>query len=296
MNYIDKSLRAIEGRDINIRFLKDHFDVNTLKFTIPLDKSAYREYAKDARYRDTWRRYLCEEQTYLCCYCMRRLTLERFSAEHIVPQSLRGEADRQEFQKYVTEPGAVPNIVTGVEYSDDTESRTYATDTDIESLAKMPHVIAHQNLLAACRGLRATALEGCCCNNDRGRDYLMPYMLITDGYKRFKYDVNGIISISPKDNSWDKILDILNGTTLQTIRYIWCKIAHNTKYEDRHFHYDVDELQRMNIFKTAFRKNNFLEIPTQYRVYAGKIVGKGNDYTWNLLVDYSWFLKYYRNH
>lgn len=294
MVYIDKSLRAIEGRDINIRFLKDHFDVNTKKFTIPLDKTAYQKYAKDHRYRDFWRKYICEEQNYLCCYCMRHLTLENFSAEHVIPQSLKGETDRQEFQRYVTEPDAAPNIVAGVEYAADTESRTYAADTDIDTLVKMPHVISHQNLLAACNGLRATA-KVCCCNNNRGSDYLVPYMLILDGYKRFKYDVNGIISISPKDSSWTKILRILNGTTLQTIRYIWCKIAHNTNFEDRHFHYDVEEKQRINIFKTAFRKNNFFDIPAQYRAYAGKVVGNGNNYIWNLLVDYCWFLQYYRN-
>ena len=295
MVYIDKSLRAAEGLDINIRFLKDHFDVNTLKFTIPLDKSAYSEYAKDARYRDTWRRNLCEEQNYLCCYCMRHLSLENFSTEHVVPQSLRGESDRPEFQKYVTGPEAAPNIVAGVEYSDDTESRIYTSVTDIDTLIKMPHVICHQNLLAACKGLRTTAIDGCCCNNNRGREYLVPYMLIPDGPQMFKYDVNGIVSMSHKDTSWTRILETLNGTTLQTIRYLWCKIAHNTRYVDRHFHYDVDELQRMNIFKTAFRVNNFLNIPLQYRAYAGKVVGKGSDYTWKLLVDYKWFLQYYRN-
>lgn len=157
MVFIDKSLRAAEGRDINIRFLKDHFDVNTLKFTIPLDKSAYSKYATDSRYRDTWRKYLCEEQNYLCCYCMRRLALENFSAEHVAPQSLRGGTDRPEFQKYVSGPDAASNIVAGVEYSDDTESKTYTAATDIEKLVKMPHVIAHQNLLAACKGLRNTA-------------------------------------------------------------------------------------------------------------------------------------------
>ena len=295
MDYIDKSLRAAEGRDINIRFLKDHFDVNTLKFSIPLDKSAYSEYAKDARYRDTWRKYLCEEQNYLCCYCMRHLSLENFSAEHVVPQSLKGTLDRPEFQRYVTGPDAAPNIVAGVEYSDDTESRTYTAVTDIDALVKMPHVICHQNLLAACKGLRATAIDGCCCNNNRGRNYLVPYMLRTDGPQRFRYDVNGIISMSPEDSSWTGILEILNGTTLQTIRHIWYMIAHNTKFEDRHFHHDVEELQRMNIFKTAFKKDNFFNVPLQYRAYAGKVVGKGNDYTWKLLVDYKWFLQYYRN-
>ena len=296
MLFIDKSLRASEGRDVNIFFLKNHFDINTLKFTIPLDKTAYSEYVKDARYKDKWRKYLCEEQGYLCCYCMRRLKLEDFTAEHVIPQSLRGDVDRPEFRKYVTGPNAAANLVAGVEYADDTEARIYTSDADIDALIKMPHVISHQNLLAACKGLRGTNINGCCCNHERGRAYIVPYMLILDGPDRFKYDVNGIMSMSPTDVSWTPIITILNGDTLQTIRYIWHKIANNTKYEDRHFYYGVDERQRMIIFRTAFKKSNFLDIPLKYRGYAGKIVGKGNDYAWNQLVDYSWFLQYYRNH
>lgn len=296
MIFIDKSLRASEGRAVNIRFLKDHFDTKTLKFTIPLDKSAYEEYVKDVRYKDIWRNYLCEEQDNLCCYCMRRLTASCFSAEHVIPQSLRGESDRPEYQRYVTGPDTAPNIVAGVEYSDDTESRTYVSEADIDALVKMPHVISHQNLLAACKGLRGTEVEGCCCNNERGADYIVPYMLIADGPDRFKYDINGIVSMSPADSSWDSILAVLNGITFQTIRHIWYMIARNTRYEERHFYYDVPELQRMMILKTAFKMNNFLNLPPKYKEYAGKIMGKGNDYTWRLLVDYSWFLQYYRNH
>lgn len=97
-------------------------------------------------------------------------------------------------------------------------------------------------------------------------------------------------------SSWTGILETLNGTTLQTIRYIWYKIARNTRFEARHFQYDVDERQRIYIFKEAFKANNFLNIPAKYSAYAGKVVGKGNDYTWNLLVDYCWFLQYYRKH
>lgn len=296
MIFIDKSSREREGRDVNIQFLKDHFDTHTLTFTIPLDKSAYEEYVKDVRYKDIWRKYLCEEQEYICCYCMRRLTLDTFSAEHVIPQSLYGVTDRPEFQKYVTGPDAAPNIVAGVEYSSDTESRTYASESDIDVLRKMPHVISHQNLLAACRGLRNTDVNGCCCNHERGADYIVPYMLHVNGPDRFKYDPNGIMSMSPKDSSWTKIIKVLNGTTLQTIRHVWRMIAHNTKYEVRHFYHNAPELQRMMILKTAFKKNNFLDIPLKYRNYAGKIMGIGNDYTWKLLVDYSWFLQYYRNH
>ena len=296
MRFINKSLKAAEGKDINIRFLKDHFSTGTLKFTIPLDKTAYKEYVTNPRYKDIWRNYLCEEQEYLCCYCMRRLNTDSFTAEHVIPQSLKGETDRIEFERYVSGSETAPNIVAGVEYSTDTESRFYASESDIDVLDKMPHVISHQNLLAACNGLRSTELNGCCCNNERGRDYLVPYMLIPDGKDRFKYDVNGIMSMLPLHSSWEKIIATLNGSTLQTIRHIWYMIARNTKYEIRHFYYDVEELQRMMILKTAFKKDNFLHIPQQYRKFAGKIMGQGNDYTWKLLVDYSWFLLYYRNH
>ncbi len=295
MIFIDKSLREEDGRAINIRFLKDYFDAGTLRFSIPLDKSAYGIYATDARYRDEWRKILCEEQSHLCCYCMRRISLDGFSAEHIVPQSLKGEADRPEYLRYVSGPDAAPNITRCVEYSDDTETRAYTSAADIDALSKMPHVIAHQNLLAACKGIRGSEINGCCCNNERGRDFLVPYMLIPGGSARFKYDVNGIISMSPEERSWNKMIKTLNGATFQTIRRIWYMIARNTRFREDHFDYTTSELQRMNILKTAFKEDNFLKIPEKYKTFAGKIMGNGNDYTWRLLVDYSWFLQYYRN-
>lgn len=294
MIFIDKSQRANEGRDINIRFLKDFFDSATYSFTIPLDKSAYRIYATESAYKDIWRKLLCEEQNYLCCYCMRRLAIDKFSAEHIIPQSLRGREDRAEFLRYVTGDNAAPNIVEGVEYSDDTEARTFTSESDIDKLTKMPHVISHQNMLAACNGLRGSEKDGCCCNNERGRAFLVPYMLIPHGPDKFRYDVNGIISMRPVDTDWQEMVRTLNGITFQTIRFIWHKIARNTTFQERHFSYDTPELQRMNILKTAFKQDNYFKIPQKYRGYAGKIAGRGNEYAWKLLVDYRWFLQYYR--
>ena len=296
MIFIDKSIKTEEGRNVNIMFLKDHFDSALLKFTIPLDKSAYNIYATNHKYKDIWRKLLCEEQDFICCYCMRRLTIDNFSAEHIIPQSLKGDDDRPEFLRYVTGGNTAPNIVNGVEYSDETESRSYVSIADIESLTKMPHVISHHNLLAACKGPRGTEITGCCCNHRRGRNYIVPLMLIPGGEKRFEYDPNGIMSISPHEESWKSILSVLNGTTFQTIRRIWYLIANNTHLKSGQFSYATPEIQRINIFKAAFKQKNFLNIPKIYRSFIGRIMGKGNDYTWKLLVDYSWFLEYYRNH
>lgn len=298
MIFIDKSIREADGKAINIRFLKSIFDVTTLKFAIPLDKSAYEKYVREFPEKDDWRKLLCEEQNYLCCYCMRHLAPDSasgFTAEHIIPQSLRGAADRSEFQRYVTGPIYAANIASGVDYAEDVETRRFSSINDLDTLTKMPHVIAHHNLLAACKGIRGTNTDGCCCNHERGRDFLIPYMLIPDGYMRFRYDVNGIASMNPTDATWQTILTVLNNETLQTIRHIWYMIAKNTKYEERHFSYDTSELQRMQILKSAFKKDNYMKIPDSIKAYGGKIMGKGNEFAWKLLVDYSWFLGYYRS-
>lgn len=294
MRYIDKSAKAAEGRALNIQFLKSIFDNSTLHFKIQLDRVAYNKYRKDLG--NHWRPLLIHEQDNLCCYCMRELTNaehSEFTAEHVIPRSLRGVDDRNEFQRYVSGKIYASCLGKNVEYSDDTENRTYTSVNDIDIIPKMPHIIAHENLLAACKGIRGSNDEGCCCNNERGREYLTPYMLIPGEYARFRYDINGIVSISPEDASWEKILKLLNGETLQEIRYIWRLIAFNTKFGKHHFKYDTPEMQRMNILKSAFKKNNFIDIIPKYKKYAGKIMSKGNDFTWKLLVDYRWFFDYY---
>lgn len=301
MIFIDKSLKAAEGRHINVQFLKDIFDANSLTFSMHLDKNAYKKYVTEDAYKNIWRPLLCDEQNNVCCYCMRRISIvtadgkSGFTAEHVVPQSLKGSAGKIEFQKYISGTIYAQNIADGVEYSEDVEAMAFTSVDDIDEIPKMPHVISHQNLLAACKGIRGTIENGCCCNNDRQNAYIVPYMLIPNGYARFKYDPNGIVSMKPSDDSWTIILESLNSDTLQEIRHIWYLIAKNTKFLTRHFTHDATELLKMNILKTAFKVNNFLYIPEKYRKYAGKIMGKGNDFTWNLLVDYSWFLSYYKS-
>lgn len=299
MIFIDKTVRQTEGREINVRFLKYIFDPAKLTFTIPLDKSAYEKYVKDFPEKNVWRHLLCEEQNYLCCYCMRHLpdgaNLD-FTAEHVIPQSLRGSDDRAEFQRYVSGKIFAANIARSVEYAEDVETKTFNSIDEIDQLPKMPHIIAHHNLLAACKGIRGTYANGCCCNNERGRNFIVPYMLIPNGYTWFRYDANGLVSMKPEDESWKTMLTVLNSDTLQTIRHIWYMIAKNTKYKGHHFFYETAELQRMQILKSAFKEDNYLKLPYNIRAYAGKIMGKGNEFTWKLLVDYKWFLEYYRIH
>lgn len=297
MIYIDKSIKAQEGWNINIRFLKEIFDPISLNFTIPLDKSAYEKYVRSFSESSIWRKLLCEEQDYLCCYCMRRLTFNNglgMSVEHIIPQSLRGIDDKAEFDRYISGPNSAPNLVRFVEYSENVESAGYSSENDIDRLPKMPHVIAHHNLVAACRGISGSKESGCCCNSVRKRNYIVPYMLIVDGYKHFKYDPNGLVSIDVADKSWEKILKELNSTTFQNIRYIWYKIARNTNYKSCNLRQNADVVQRMYIFRAAFNINNFYDIPKKYQAFAGKIVDSGNDYLWQLLLEYNSFLDYYR--
>lgn len=289
MIHINKDKSYEFGRHINSLFLRDCFNPDEASFIPEVDLESSFDSYRANNYRKQWLPLLLQEQNGVCCYCMRTLGPgARINIEHIVPKV----TDEDMFARYVSASAVIKRHVM---HASDYKLRVKKIE-DIELYAEMPHMIAHTNLLATCNGTRNSLRKWCCCNNLRGNDYIRPMMLNPGEEHLVRYDENGIMYIHPAEDSWSGILKELNTETYQEIRTVWRHIAVNTGIDIRDFNSETtSELPfRINLFKSAFKVDNFLDIDEQYRRYAGELKPNGNMFYWDLLVAYKWFLEYYR--
>ncbi len=158
-------------------------------------------------------------------------------------------------------------------------------------VTKFPHRIALTNLLASCNGKFGKPQDGCCCNNARSNDYLLPLMLMPEVDQRIKYDKHsGLIMLYPKEKSWEKMLQTLNDGTYKEIRVLWYKAwLHKDEFQlESLVHYDTKE--RILFLNLIFDVDNFTKISEEYQKYAGILTG--DSVYWKLFLDFDWFYNY----
>lgn len=286
MQYIDKYILHPKGQVVNMRFLQQCWndDENCMYPDIANANALYEEYKK-AVFRDQWLPLLLEEQHGRCCYCMRRLDERGLNVEHVVPRSAKGVEGHREYGKYA----AAPAIHDHVALAEDMPSIN--RKEDIATLDKMPHSIAHSNLLASCKGVTGIEKEGvCCCNQARGDSFLTPLMLMKDGPDKFVYSKNGIMYLITEDNSWDMVLKKLNGDTFQQIRSIWFHLS-RTDYTVEQIMRMSNIAERIRLFKNAYNINNFESLDIEIQKYSGI---ESNTY-WDILMSFDWFYGFYKH-
>ena len=178
-----------------------------------------------------------------------------------------------------------------VELDSDFAKRNFKSVQDIEKTNKFPHRIALANLLASCNGKFEEVSSGCCCNNARSNDYLLPLMLMPEVKERIVYDgISGAVAIYPQDESWVKMLQTLNDDTYKEIRILWHKIWEFNQELDIETVRGYLLKDRIIFFKKIFNLNNFENIPNEYHKYTG--LPDGDSTYWNLLMDFDWFFTY----
>lgn len=287
MEYIDKSVYQDKERKIDLKYLKDCFDSDTYSFYPSIDSDeSYRNFSSK-EYRkgfDGWEKLLLHEQNGRCCYCMRKLRDGALNIEHVIPRNIESKDPKVEFQKY-TDKASI--LADHVELASDFAKMQFSSSEELETVERFPHKIALANLLASCNGKFGMPNNGCCCNNARGNDYLLPLMLMPEIKDRVFYDgISGLISIYPQDPSWIKMLQTLNDDTFKEIRVLWYKIwLHKNEIQFDSFEID-DVKKRILLLKKIFEEDNFENIPNEYHKY-----GYHNIY-WQLLMDFDWFLSY----
>lgn len=291
MEYIDKNPYLEKEREFDIAYLQDCFNDESHSFYPEIDTDqSYRNFSSK-KYRkgvDGWENLLLLEQHGRCCYCMRKLDNCARNIEHVVPRNINTENPGEEFQKYAKAASIIQDNV--ILDSDFTKTKFEDTE-DIRKAVKMPHRIALQNLLVSCNGKFGNPRSGCCCNNARSNDFLQPLMLMQDGANKVFYDgISGVVAIYPFEPSWEKMLETLNDDTYKEIRVLWHKIWKHKDDIDLNAFESYEGKDRIILMKTIFEVENFLNIPDEYKKYAG--VADKNSLYWQLLMDFDWFLTY----
>ncbi len=231
-----------------------------------------------------WLQVLLEEAGGRCCYCMRELTENEISVEHLVPENFRGLNENDEYGFYA---GIASEIRDYVELGSQSALH-YDGNTDIDSITKFPHLIAHSNLFPACK-----KDFGCSCNNHRGNNRILPMMLMDNVEDFVVYNDEGKMEILYPDrdilNRTLEALDI-NTPELKRIRKLWylfSRIGINPLQEEHSENYQVDSLLRQALGWL----DNTGRIPDEYLSYfndEASVLSRFNDF-----LQYSWFYDYY---
>ena len=291
MEFIDKRPFLEQEQKMDVEFLQDCYNEETQSFYPSVNSDQSYSNFSCKKYRKGiagWENLLLQEQHDRCCYCMRRLKSSVLNIEHVIPRNLKVNDTHDEFAKY-TENSKW--LADNVELDSDFAKRNFKSVQDIEKTNKFPHRIALANLLASCNGKFEEVSTGCCCNNARSNDYLLPLMLMPEVKERIVYDgVSGAVAIYPQDESWAKMLQTLNDDTYKEIRILWHKIWEFNQELDIETVRGYLLKDRIIFFKKIFNLNNFENIPNEYHKYTG--LPDGDSTYWNLLMDFDWFFTY----
>ena len=161
MQYIDKSIRENEGKQIVNSLLNDCWNDNGY---VGAD---YDTLCKPV-YKKPFIDLLLDEQSKFCCYCMREL--DKTTLEHIIPQS----ASIQEFDKYISEI-----LTNNVIHKDNFDKSNHVIPP-----AKYPHDIAYHNLIVSCDGNSH-------CNHHRGDNFIKTLFYDIEICQKVEYDSKG---------------------------------------------------------------------------------------------------------
>ncbi len=269
MQFIDKRNKEneSEGNSIVNEFIKAQWDNDSQRY-INLDYSEFGE--SKSRIVALTRK----EQSDFCCYCMRRITDQNITLEHVIPNKIRSKENYQEeVEKYQIFEILLDNVSVW-------EDQDFQKE---QSTPPFPHFIAYQNLVASCNGVlidkNGAKLERHqCCNNRRENDFVIPFFFMSDIAQRISYSKEGDIIFEDEFKDTIKSLN-LNDGTLKLLRKAWNLLGENISENEIEAGKD-DFDKRFEILDEAdidqMIKNTLL-----------------SDIYWTLFCEYKWFYSYY---
>ena len=292
MKYIDKSIHRKEFDVYTRQYLNDARTKDSDFIPKLASKSSYDGFS-NKKYKTTaipqgsqyngWLGLLLQEQECRCCYCMRELTADEVSVEHLLPESFEGLDETEEYEFYCDKASSIrDNVMTGNEF----DKLVSEGQIVVDSLVKMPHLIAHSNLFPACK----TQCDGCSCNSNRGNKRILPLMLMEDVDSWMYYDENGELFLTYKETkiAKDTILHLdINTPTQKEIRHLWYLFSKKQIEPDiaRDASFSVKE----HLLTTAFDTDKIYSLPSTYIKYFTE------DNYWKLFLQHNWFYTYYLN-
>lgn len=180
------------------------------------------------------RRQLLQENQGRCCYCMRTIGEGNTTLEHVIPNRIADQAQYDEYQTFYSREDWQKMVF----------SRAFLANPRWPFRA-FPHTVAYENLIPSCNGKFAKNVsddihapddrESKCCNNKRGEEFVIPFVLNQQMVSEFKYKANGyviwpVVDENIRGDARKKLLEEhhktinnlnLNCPELVAIRRIW---------------------------------------------------------------------------
>lgn len=230
---------------------------------------------------------LVEEQEGFCCYCMRRLHLQKkrknVTLEHVIPHKVTQEEwdrDKVHYRKFAKLSDRDVTVCPG---------GRLINPASKFGMPPFPHFLSYDNLVASCDG-RTLNKDGQevahhCCNNKRGNNYVEPLYFHSNVSTEISYDSRGHIICD------DEYVPYLNEDTgvnimcqfLNDVRLFWKKVA-DSEYTSDQIHEAVNNPDlRIDIIDDIFTND-----PTGHWLFLTE------QNAWYLFSDYDWFYTYYK--
>lgn len=266
MQFINKNhpQNGGKGKSIINSFIERCWNIRLSRYK----RLDYKTLRKNKKFTDF---LLITEQKGFCCYCMRKISSDGLTLEHIIPQNIKTDLEDELsfYEKYIP--------LSQVEYQTRINPKIRLTPPPY------PHCIAYENLTASCNG--RIYEEGdkfrlhACCNNKRKTDKIIPLFFLPRIHSILIYEEDGRLTYTEEYDSTIKSLN-LDCDSLRLIRKVWARIRRkNIKMDD---------------VKTAKNDENLrIDIIVQLQLDRNEERNIKNDVYWELLLEFYWFYQYF---
>lgn len=196
------------------------------------------------------------EQNNKCCYCLKEITIDDISIEHIIPQNISID----DFNTYLVVPELTENVI---------HKNTFDRNTQKIPPQRYPHDLGYNNLIASCKSSTH-------CNNKRGNASISPFIYDDEMIQSISYEPTGSVFTTLAEIDALK----LNNDFLKMIRRLWHLIAKNIE--------SLDEIINANTFQNIVDEI----IVNEGEKYIETFSGESSKVA--VIFQYKWFFNYYR--
>ena len=281
MEFIDKVNGSANGNAITDEIIKKIFpNPKTNHGTDP--KKLWEKLKKNnTTLYKKMQKFLCSEQKGLCCYCMKQLSDNDITIEHVIPKSTDDQAI---FDEYMN---CMPNFKGKVELS------KQFLKTPHHSTPPYPLIYAYYNLTASCNGVtfRSGAKQKSqSCNLFRNDKFITPMIFHSNIKQQFVYYEDGEAKWPNEPNEEPSIVVLgLNDYMLKMIRRMWFGIQKHpnrpTK-SDLASYTDSDRQEMIFYLSGVLFKND-----SSYTSNLATLFTFNNKTYWDIFLKYDYFLK-----
>ncbi len=269
MKYIDKTINQIIGNNLLNVFLTSRWNNNTNRYT----SIGYSSQEFKQNLRPNLKQLLLNEQSNLCCYCMRQINNdETTTLEHIVPKSTSALVELNQFTHF-----AIINDNVCLQ-------SVFDNATTQQNTPPFPLEIAYENLTTSCKGDFPGGATYHICNHRRGSNFVEPLFYVSTIETVITYRKAGILFST--NSAYDLSITTLNLNydSLERVRQVW-------------YHISVENLADIENAVTETDRNTILTVNLMSLSKARRmqlIADFKTETFWNVLLQYKWFYNYYR--